>query len=385
MLSMKAYSSKLLKWPMAAAVLLNVGCPMAQAPSCTQTATPDCLYFPATEHAIGTEPPGVVREISYTDSGGMLRKVKMAFRIPKDALPPLPVVIWSHGGANGEEEPDGILVEWSRATAKAGYLTVTIAHQPRDIESRHALCAAPPLLMDEATCDGFKYLHWDRPHDIDAAIDELERLNAAGEFRDQIDLARIAVGGHSSGSSGALTVAGALRNFSSVDFTGTVLDMHDPRPVAFLAFSPQGPGAEGFFDTDFKQPWHSWSRIRRPTLIGTGDGDSTCDRLEEPGSCFGDSPYIRRIGFERMPGNGNKYHIYLKDADTFHTLFQLRTSECASKNVDQSKCDEIARWLTSTALAFLDGHVRQDALAEKWLKSDNVVTASRGVAQWLRK
>ena len=44
-----------------------------------------------------------------------------------------------------------------------------------------------------------------------------------------------------------------------------------------------------------------------------------------------------------------------------------------------------ARWLTSTALAFLDGHVRQDKLAEKWLKSNNVVTASRGVAHWLRK
>ena len=29
-----------------------------------------------------------------------------------------------------KEEPDSVLVEWRRATAKAGYLTVTIAHQP---------------------------------------------------------------------------------------------------------------------------------------------------------------------------------------------------------------------------------------------------------------
>jgi len=354
----------------------------AQAPTCNQVLTPGCLYFPAIQYAIGTEPPEVLRETAYKDIGGMLRTVKMAIRIPKDAPGPLPVVIWSHSGASGKRDPTGALVEWSRATARAGYLSISIAHQPRDdVSSRYALCAAAPLSMDTATCDVFKYLNWDRPNDIAAVINELERMNAAGEFRGRIDLARIAVGGHSAGAGGALAVAGALRNF-----TGTVLDMRDPRPVAFLAFSPQGPRSERFFDTDFNRPQHSWSNIERPVLIGTGDGDSTCDRLPEPGSCFGDSPYIRRISFERMHG-GNKYHIYLKDADTFHTLFELHTAECSdpSKNVDQVKCDEIARWLMSTALAFLDAHVRGDALATQWLASDNLVAASAGVAQWLRR
>ncbi len=55
------------------------------------------------------------------------------------------MVIWSHGGAEGKRQPDGVLVEWSRTTAKAGYLTVTIAHQPRDDGSRQRLCAAPWL------------------------------------------------------------------------------------------------------------------------------------------------------------------------------------------------------------------------------------------------
>ena len=327
----------------------------AQAPVCNQSQTTGCLYFPATEYTIGTEPPEVIRETAYKDIAGMLRTVKMAIRVPKAATGPLPAVIWSHGGADGKRQPDGVLVEWSRTTAKAGYLTVTIAHQPRDLASRYALCAAPPLSMDNATCDRFKHLHWDRPHDISAVINELERLNVAGEFRGQIDLLRIAVGGHSSGSSGALSVAGALRNF-----TGTVLDMHDGRPVAFLAFSPQGPGGEGFFDTDFTTPEHSWMSIDRPVLLGTGDGDNLCHRAAEPGSCVGDSPYIRRIGFERMPG-GNKYQIYLHDADTFHTLFELNTDGCVAKNVDQGKCDEIARWLRSTALAFLDAQLRGES------------------------
>ena len=73
---------------------------------------------------------------------------------------------------------------------------------------------------------------------------------------------------------------------------------------------------------------------------------------QSPGAALGDSPYIRRLGFERMPG-GNKYQIYVHDADAFHTLFELNTADCAAKNVDQGKCDEIARWLRSTALAFL--------------------------------
>ena len=221
---------------------------------------------------------------------------------------------------------------------------MTIAHQPRDLTSRYALCAAPPLTMDTATCDLFKHLHWDRPHDISAVINGLERLNAAGEFRGQIDLLRIAVGGHSAGSSGALSVAGALRNF-----TGPVLDMHDGRPVAFLALSPQGPGGEGFFDTDFKKPAHSWMSVDRPVLLGTGDGDNVCHRSAEPGTCVGDSPYVRRIGFERPPA-GNKYQIYIHDADIFHTLFELNTADCAAKNVDQGKCDKIVSVRRRTVL-----------------------------------
>ncbi len=357
---------------------------LAQAPTCNQAPTPDCLYLPGTRYAY-TE---VERSTTYFDIAGLSRTVNVLLRIPTGAPLPMPVVIWSHGGAEGKENPHHSLAEWSEVTAEAGYLTVSIAHTPRvDLGNRYALCAAPPLLMDATTCDGFKYLHWDRPHDIAAVIDELDQLNASGPYAGYIDIERIAVGGHSSGSSGGLSVAGALRDFSSIDYTGTVLDLHDPRPVAFLAFSPQGPGAEGFFDTDFKKDRHSWGEIWRPVLIGTGDGDNTCDRLEEPGSCFGDSPYIRRIAFGRMPGNGNKYHIYLNDAETFHTLFELKTSECSpqEKDVSRAKCDEMARWLSATALAFLDAHVRQDPNAQQWLNSDNIVAASRGVAEWLRK
>ena len=160
----------------------------------------------------------------------MLRRVAMAIRVPAGASGPLPVVIWSHGGPYGQSNPTNVMLEWSLATASAGYMTVSIAHPSRDNASRLLLCAAPPLEIDSAGCEFFKHLVWDRPHDIGAVINELERLNATGQFQGQIDLARIAVGGHSAGAGGAVTVAGALRNFS-----GIPIDLSDPRPAAFMA------------------------------------------------------------------------------------------------------------------------------------------------------
>ena len=87
-----------------------------------------------------------------------------------------------------------------------------------------------------------------------------------------------------------------------------------------------------------------------------------------------------------MPG-GDKYQLYLHDSDAFHTLFDLNTGDCAAgtKPVDPAKCDEIARWLTSTAVAFLDAHLRQAPLAQQWLASRNIVNASGGIAEWRTK
>jgi len=155
-------------------------------------------------------------------------------------------------------------------------------------------------------------------------------------------------------------------------------------PVAFLAFSPQAPGSEGFFETDFGRPTHSWMNVSRPVLSATGDGDNGCNPTGLPGECIGDTPYGRRIPFGRMP-RGDKYHLYVHDADTFHELFSLNTDKCAALGVAQGKCDEIARWLESAALAFLDAHLRGDAQALAWLQSNNLELASAGVATWERK
>ena len=349
----------------------------AQAPICNQVQAPDCLYFPATRLSF----TAYERSTSYLDASGRTRQVKVLLRLPIGAPAPLPVVVWSHGGAEGKNSPAHSLAEWSDLTAAAGYFTVSIAHAGRNVDSRRALCQSPPLaIADDATCKVFKHLNWDRPHDIRAVLNELARMNTSSEFVGQIDLLRIAVGGHSAGAGAAQTIGGAKRIF-----TGAPQDLSDSRPVAFLALSPQQPGSEGFFDTRFQKPQHSWTDVQRPVLTASGDGDSTCVAGDSPGSCIGDTPYGRRIGFQRMPANGNKYQLYLHDADAFHTLFELNGAKCVALLNDSFKCGEMVRWLSSAGLAFLDGHVRQVPAALQWLQSNRVEKASRGVAEWLRK
>jgi hypothetical protein len=346
----------------------------AQAPTCNQVPGPNCLYVPAASYGFTL----FERSTVYTDNAGEPREVQFLIRQPLGAPAPMPVVVWSHGGADGKRSPATSMVEWSETTARAGYFTVSIAHANRGNDSRRRLCNSIGI-PDDATCTVFKHLNWDRPHDIRAVLDALGLLST-GEFSGQIDMQRIAVGGHSAGAGAAQTVAGAKRIF-----VGAPVELSDPRPIAFLAFSPQQPGSEGFFDTRFQKPRHSWTDVLRPVLTATGDGDSTCNPSAEPGSCIGDTPFGRRIGFQRMPANGNKYHLYLHDADAFHMLFELNAAKCPQMNVDAAKCGEMVRWLSSAALAFLDSHVKQLPAALQWLQSKNIEQASGGVAEWQRK
>ena len=346
----------------------------AQAPTCNQAPGPTCLYAPAASYGFTL----FERSTVYTDNAGDPREVRFLIRQPLGAPLPAPAVVWSHGGADGKSSPATSMAEWSETTARAGYFTVSIAHANREPASRRRLCNAIRI-ADDATCTVFKYLNWDRPHDIRAVLDALALLST-GEFSGQIDMQRVALGGHSAGSGAAQTLAGAKRIF-----VGPPIDLPDPRPIAFLAFSPQQPGSEGFFDTRFQKQRHSWTDVLRPVLTATGDGDSICNPGPEPGSCIGDTPFGRRIGFQRMPANGNKYQLYLHDADAFHMLFELNASKCPQMNVDTLKCGEMVRWLSAAALALLDGHVRQLPVALQWLQSNNIEQASGGVAEWQRK
>lgn len=353
-----------------AAVVLGSAGAIAQPAVCGPY--PGCLYVPPAAYSVGL----TTAVVTYTDVASLQRNVAIAIRRPIGRPGPLPVVIWVHGGGEGHSNPLTSMDEWSTITAEAGYLSVAGAHERREGASLNRLCRV--LGVSTTECPTFQPLHWDRPKDVSAIIDHLVAMNAqAGPWHGKIDVNRIVVGGHSMGSAAALTVAGARRLLVG----NAPWNLTDPRPIAFMGFSPQGPGNMGFFDTDFKQPHTSWDGIARPTLIATGDGDAFCGPSRD--MCT-ETPMGRRIAFERLRP-GDKYLTYIKDVETFHGMFAMNTSQCAEKNVSQTECARFASWLQASALAFLDFYVEGRLPARTWLQNPFLRWASGAVAEIERK
>jgi predicted dienelactone hydrolase len=324
------------------AAILEQGCPAVPA---------RCLYTPP-------RLPIELVEVAVTDPDrvGGPRPLNVAIRFSRMAPQPMPVVVWSHGGASGQTNAVGALEEWAIAAAEAGYLSVAIAHTPRDQAQRDALCAS--LGFDAAGCATFKFLSYDRPLDISLVIDRLVAISTQVGLPVQFDVARLAVGGHSAGAGGALMVAGAAREVNQRS-----LVMSDPRPIAFLAFSPQAPGSDGMTEAGY-------GLIARPTLIGTGRGDH-----DPPDTADG-----RASVFDLMQP-GNKARIFVEDPAAIHTVFALETENCA-RNASLQHCEQMRDWVKSAGLAFLDAHVRMRPAAIMWIGSNRLALASGGVAEW---
>jgi acetyl esterase/lipase len=310
-----------------------------------------CLYAP-------TPLPIELLEVTATDPDrvGGPRTLNVAIRFSRMASQPMPVVVWSHGGASGQTDAVGALDKWAIAAAEAGYLSVAIAHTPRDQAQRDALCAM--LGFDAAGCATFKFLSYDRPLDISLVIDKLVTLSTQPQFAVRFDIDRLAVGGHSAGAGGTLMVAGAAREINQRSYV-----ISDPRPVAFLAFSPQAPGSDGMTTGGY-------SRVVRPTLIGTGRGDH-----DPPDTADGRASVFDLI----QPGN--KARIFVEDDTAIHTIFALETDNCA-RNTSLAHCEEMRDWVKSAGLAFLDAHVRGRLAALNWVASNRIEIASGGVAEW---
>jgi len=330
----------------------------------------------------------VSRTVSYTDESGQTRDINIAIRTPIGADGPQPVVIWMHGGTEGSTTPVSSLKNLNVMTAKAGYVSVSIAHPVRSLMEQEGLCNYLQVLNDPVDCEAFQHLAWDRPHDLSAVIDYLEQLPTPWDT--MLDLDNIAVGGHSNGAGAALVIAGAQRVYyplvpSGPDIT-TIIgpeDFSDPRPKVFLAFSSHGPLKPGFFDSGFNQPESSWSNISRPVLTATGDGDSSCASPIKV--CLtGETPYTRKISHQRMPDNGNKFLFYINDSSAAHNIFILNTEKCETVSpVD--KCNLFVDWLSSSSVAFLDAFLRGEPKAEQWLKSDRIEQASQNIVEWDRR
>ena len=319
--------------------------------------------------------------------------------LPAGVSLPLPTVIWSHGGASGGTPK--ALQAWRNATTEACYVSVTIGHSWPVTPLNEEICDGLLDLVVPDECGGandktYKLLNFIRPHDIAAVMDYLE-----ADYDDLVDQTKFAIGGHSAGAGGAMMVAGATRAFRTGGDRGDdyfeIMDLSDPRPVAFIAMSPQGPGSDGFYEGWKYEGETSWDNVTRPTLIGTGAGDNGCDQSPRNltsstihyCSNLGPTPSNRKAVFDFLPKGAeiSKYRFYINHWRAAHTIFQLSDNRCetGSGTTQEGHCDLMFEGLTRAVVGFLDWHVRGDPLAEDFLEKEANIPGSRGFFEWTRK
>jgi hypothetical protein len=288
------------------------------------------------------------------------RTIPIRVRHPVEALADgarLPVVVWVHGG---NADPDGRLGsrDWSEALVRAGYVVVHPSILPRDAAAREALWATFGIDPAAAAACGFNPVYVDRPRDAAAVIDALPLLGAVvPALQDRIDLSRIVVAGHSFGAYTARAVAGARLDLCPAggappDWPWRDAQFRDPRPLAFVALSPQGPGRFAFFDASF-------GVLDRPDFMATGAGDAT----------VGETPADRLRSFELI-APGDKYLLNIDDLRASHAAFNLNDALAA----------DFEPWLVSAVIAFVDAHAKGDPLAQAALRDATLDEASGGVA-----
>lgn len=368
---------------------LTVGC-SADAPS-------GCSYALAQTYGIGAQT--LTQSISYLDRIGEMRTFAIEIRRPINPAKPAPIVIWSHGGADGISDPSGVGNEIGDVFLAAGFVGVFIAHAPRDLDSYAALCASlayPAVECETPACSnttpcsvgacvgGFcrrsKLVHWDRPHDLAAVIDWIEQQTAPGmPYAGLVDPTKIVYAGHSAGAGATEGVAGAPR-----DIGGVREVMHDPRPMAFISGSPEGPGDDGFTEESFNGAECLAARgpgascLTRPQLFLTGVGDETNETESAP----------RRLAYD-LPPTTDKYRLWITEPPARHTTFEHKTEGCVSwmqqSGGDIARCETYLAWQRSAIWAFLDAYVRNVPTAQAYLRSNDLVVLSGGGVEWSSK
>ena len=215
------------------------------------------------------------------------RKIPIKVRWPAASFGPnRPFLVFSHG--LGGTMNGGDL--YGEAWAAAGMVVVHPQHTGSDAAALRAsprAAMAPDQLIN-------------RVDDVKAILDFVEaqatQNNSAAWKR--VDLSKIGVSGHSFGSRTVLALAGEI--FPNAPAT---LDLSDPRPKAFIAFSPFSSNGQ------LESMRSNLRKIVRPilTITGTEDGDVVSN---------GTTPAHRAAVFDALP-NGNKAGLILKNADHF--------------------------------------------------------------------
>jgi len=277
-------------------------------------------------------------EATWHDAG---RQRDLALRLYRPKAPARdssrPLIVFSHGlgGSNRAGEL------WGAHWASHGFVSLHLQHPGSDTgllrEARSGQMRPREALGRGANAQQFQA----RLDDVRFVLDELERRQARGEWRD-IDLSQVGMSGHSFGARTTMALAG--ERFPRIG------GLAEPRFKAALAFSPAAPGRPEQWPARF-------GSIRLPFLSITGSRD---DDVMGTGA----SPENRREPYRHMPAP-DKYLLVIEGAahDNFGGRARL-ANDAASPIV------------LAVSTAFWRAHLRGDKEASQWLRDG-------GAREWL--
>ena len=274
------------------------------------------------------------------------RVVPVRVYLPTDAKP-APVVIFSHGLGGSREGYSFLGTYW----ADHGYVAVHVQHVGSDTS---VWLGAGAKARERLTAAANPKELTERVADVKFALDQLTSLNndPKSPLHARLDLAHIAMAGHSFGAS---TTQALMGEVFPVKATQT---WADPRICCAIVMSPSPPERRSRTDAAF-------GKITMPVLYITGTKDD---------SPIGDIKAADRpLPYESSPP-GDKYLITFTDAD--HMVFagapRLRG---ALREIDKTDQPLIQKATT----AFLDAYLKGDRPARRYLQ-DAFVKEAGGAA-----
>ncbi len=251
---------------------------------------------------------------------------------------PFPIFIFSHGLGGSREAAEYL----GTYLSSKGYFCVFVQHPGSDSgvwKSGNTVDRASFFSKMQAAANGKNWI--DRAGDITFVLNELQKNSNTPPFKGQLNLAKIAIGGHSFGAGTALAIAGQGGGWSDATLA-------DKRVSAAVYLCPpvtgagKGNGAQKVYGT-----------IKIPGLLLTGTEDN---------SPIGNtSASERRIPFDNISAP----HQYLANfigAD--HATFGGRSFR-PGKETD-ANYQEMIQVIT---LHFLDAALKNDEASWRWLDS----------------
>lgn len=286
--------------------------------------------------------------------------IDIRVRAPTNATTACPVIIFSHG-LGGSREGYWPLAE---AWASAGFVVIQPSHPGSDTRTLKDAgilgmgAAARQAMTDLNICAG-------RPRLIARLIDVIPTIQARlTGFNGALDASRIGVGGHSFGAWTTLAVAGV----------GYVLPEHgplsDPRPLAFLALSPPGPGKLAPDAT----------AASRPTLVMTGTEDHQPALLSPNDGIERDAKWREQTW--RLLPTGNAFLAVLTNAH--HSAFSA--GQGARLSGDPQPESWMGPTLDALTITWWRAHLLRDATALTSVHDGTAVPlADRDRVRWEKR